>query len=548
MPTRHPLITLLSEAGAYDARRLKFTVPAGLLDLLSREARVFVLMFLSDQKLNIDDLINDQWRNDPKRKTYYQRLSTNARLEIHVLIGFVLHETIHQIDLLISPFGLSYLSILIEEYLCLQSLVPRVMDEANFRELFPILNHVGMSVPTIIQKCGLQKDWLHLEEIIRKAIAWGDVASRTPKAREVELGWDADFAQAGPFFGTDDQIEPVRVFGFSFWTFRLQGQTNCYLRPTTILETKALAGTMLYLLEIAPHVRDVWRYYDSVYYSVRDRLTPDYLIILDILSRQHRHRDFADVLSKGSRESIRSVLLIAQSLCWSALQAPPLLAGAGRTTSLGGNPVIRLFCGLFNLGEVVTKWEPGLPMTGTSLLNRLEQHVLFAGLDQLPIAEVYNRSVEALSALETRVEAIWHPDVRAHFKHVLSIMKAPMTSRGPRYDSRLGQPETGNPRPSAGPDIELFYHDHTPKGGYSEWLDLRDDVLFKHLPLDDGMLRRLYEHFEAPLALVPCDDCRGLHQFLVSRFADRHQLKCPTTGAPIEIIGEQVRHIAIGSD
>ncbi len=552
MPTRLPLIDLLARGGSFNARRLSLTVPLGVLDALSKPVRAFMVPFFAPMgngfALNLDTLINDQWRQDPTRVRHYRSLSSNARLEFHVLAGFVLHETIHQADLLASPFGLSYLTLLVEEYHCLQTFIPEILDQKAYEQAFPLLDHVGKSIPRVVTHAGLEPDWLRLEEIIRKTIAWGDIGGRTPKRSEVALGWEEDFARAGYFYGTTHRIEPIRVFDFSFWSFRLEGDTVRYLTPTAILETKALAGTMLYILEIAPNMRDVWRHFDSVYYYNRETLKLDYLLLFDIIAEHHGFLDFGHLLRSGNRSTIRSALLLAQSFCWFGLQAPPLLGGHERGPSLGGNPVVRLFTALASYGGVLAAWHDPVSKTGTELMDRIEQQQIFAGLDQMPVAEVHARCLEAMDRIDDRIAEIWHPDVRAYFARRLAMMRPVIEEQGPSYNSRIGQPENGNARPRAGKQIEIFYHDHAPTGGYAEWLDLRDEILFKHVPLDGALIDRLHAHFEAPMAIVPCKHCGGLHQFTASRFAERQVFHCPATGAAIEIVARDVQRIRIGAE
>ena len=100
------IIGILAAEGKFNTRRLSFHFPLGVMNHLSRGPRFFLsLLTHGSGTLSLDQLIDDAWRKDPVALNAYHGLSAEERLEVHTIIGFVLHETTHKVDLLVSPFA-----------------------------------------------------------------------------------------------------------------------------------------------------------------------------------------------------------------------------------------------------------------------------------------------------------------------------------------------------------------------------------------------------------------------------------------------------------
>jgi hypothetical protein len=523
------LVEFLSEKGEYNARTLSYRFPPETFGLLSPLVRGFFMLFMKNGSISLDALLNDGWRTDSVVLAAYRGLPPEARSEVHVVVGFVLHETTHKIDLLISPFGVQYLAMLVAEYRELQSFVPRLLDDAEYRTGFPLLRLAGDSPPPIFDKGDIGSFWHVLEPLIRKTVAWGDVGDIRPNASDIESGWPNFDPAPGPFFRTEDKIQPVRVWG-SFYSFRPHGVGNWYLRPMTVLETKAVTATLLFILDTAPDFRDASRYFEIVYGSRREHLPQDYLFVLDILARIHSFKDIGDVLATGDKLAIRSLLVVAQSICWFALHACAIPKAYAGGPSLSGNPAVRLFCAIFMFPPATHAIAAaGETPTGASLLKVLEDNDLFRGFDQLSVEETVDASRFALEKLEQEVGGIWNPEVRDHFEHRIAIMKPHFANQRDHYGLALGQPENGNARDyvRSDEDLELFYHDHEPNGAYLEWLELRPQILFSRATPSDALITKLDEHFRALFTVGACEPCSVCWPIWVSRFATQVHVVCP---------------------
>jgi hypothetical protein len=472
---------------------MAFEFPVDALDALSSPARRFLSLFGGSRGVCVDDLLNDAWRANESIVTAYRDLPASARLEVHVLVGFFLHETIHKVDMLISPFGVQYLALLVYEYVACQNLVAECRDTAELQSKLPVLRWLarGQTERMYPETSALPG----LDRIVRKSLAWGDIGDLRPSLSDIDphhLG----LPPSGSWFGPHRPVEWVAVMG-CFQSLRPAGTGNWYLRPTTILETKAVAGTLLYILDLAPDPAELLAYWRMIY-ADREGMPQDYFFILDLLASMSGQQDFDTLLEGGIVASIRHVLLLAQGVCWLAMHASPRPIGASGKPSTTGNPVVRLVWALSLLPEALSKLgTPGQPMLGNEILMYVEKHELFSQLDQVEASLAIKASVHALGSIEELAMGIHDEEVRRHFAKVCSIMRPQFLGRRPGYDSLFGQPDTGNPRIGVrtAEQMELFFHDHAPSGAYSEWLGLRGAALFSRSELSAGTLDQIVRHF-----------------------------------------------------
>ena len=204
---------------------------------------------------------------------------------------------------------MQYLGVLIHEYLYLQSYVPRALDWPDLLVALRFLPNLTDPPAELNRDAGLRSLWASLTEVVRRELAWGDLGTLRPARAQIETGWDGSVIGPGDHFGAATMIEPVMVLG-AVYSFRLADST-WYLRPATIFEAKALANTMLYILDISGSVDDVALYYRRVYLVAKDDLEPDYLFLLDVLARMHNQSDFESVLATGDSAFVRHILVVA---------------------------------------------------------------------------------------------------------------------------------------------------------------------------------------------------------------------------------------------
>jgi hypothetical protein len=539
------IIAILSEKGHFNPRQLDFHFPSEALHLLSVGARYF-FEFLSESpgELSLDHFIRVEWLKDKAAVKAYRAMTPDERLEVHAIIGFVVHETTHKVDMLISPFGVQYLSLMIREYLILQSYLPRALDHPGYIETLRVLPKLTEPPEGLLdEKKDLREHWDALTQVVRRTLAWGDLGSLRPPAAQIVPGWSGDFLGEQDYFGTDMPIEAVTVLK-SFMSFRPKAAGNWYLRPMTIFEAKALASTMLYILDISGNLAEVDLYFRRVYLDYAGDLEPDYLFLLDTLAQIHGLTNFAAALESGNLDGVRSLLVIASALGWFALQAPPAVTGVAGISAMSGNPVLRLFVALVDLGGLLRNDGPAIGNTASELLMAVESQKMFSTFEQAPIAAALDATRQSLQMLREDVGKIWNPEVQKHFVRILDIIEPQFKSRANTYNSALGMPGKGNPRyyVNSKADMELFYHDHAPDGAYAEWLEMRGALLFAHPIPHEEMVEKLDRHFKAYLVVIFCKKCRiGFNQLWVSRFLDKFSFTCSHCGDRQQIDIDETR-------
>jgi hypothetical protein len=532
------IIAVLSEKGRFNPRQLDFHFPSEALDLLSVGARYF-FGFLSETpgELSLDHFIRVGWLKDKAAVKAYRAMTPEERLEVHAIIGFVVHETTHKVDMLISPFGVQYLHLMMREYLILQSYLPRALDHPGYIETLRVLPKLTEPPKGLLEEGELRAHWDALTQVVRRTLAWGDLGSLKPPASQISPGWNAEFIGEHDYFRTGAPVETVSVLK-SFLSFRPAGAGSWYLRPMTIFEAKALASTMLYILDISGDLNEVELYFQRVYLDHAGDLEPDYLFLLDTLAQLHGPENFAAAIESGNLNGVRHILLLASALGWFALQAPPVLPGVAGISAVSGNPVLRLFVALFHLPGLLKNDGPEIGNTAAALLMAIEGQKLFSTLEQAPIAAALTATRQALKMLREDTGKIWNPEVRKHFVRLLDIVEPQIESRQDTYNSALGMPDKGNPRGyvNSKADMELFYHDHAPDGAYAEWLEMRGALLFAHPIPHESLVEKLDRHFKAYLMAIVCETCRvGVNQFWMSRFVDEFFFVCPNCGAKKQV-------------
>ena len=537
---------LESDGGPFEARRLSYELPPDVFERCSPYTRWFFSHFGDGTGVSQDALISGSWRRDTLLLQKYEEMGSEERLEVHAIIGFLVHEANHKADLLISPFGLQYFGILLREYEVLQQFLPRALDHVEYVDSIRVLAKLTEPHDGFLTKePAIREWWDELRLVVRKEIAWGDLGSLTPTLPQIEVGWDGFDSISAHYFGTSLALEQVKILN-SFYSFRPVGTKLWYIRPATIFETKAVAGTLLYLLSIAPDMSEVLLYYQRTYLDRKDSYIPDYFFALDQIAVMHGFDDLEHVFKVNNPDLLRHVLMCAQSLCWFALHAPPQLRDGEKKSGVAGNPVLRLFAGMHALMDCLKRAKEEGLITLAQVLMLIEQHPVFIALEQAPIAQVLNDCRSFLAAVDKRVDLLWNPSVRSHFRRVFAMAAPLIVDREDRYDHGLGQPQEGNGRLYARTkaQMEVYYNDHVPKGDYAEWLSMRSTLFFSTAPPSAEYIARLDKHFEALFVwLLECEHCNIAHIFWVSRFEKNHVVPCPLTGKAVTLEVNEIRHL-----
>jgi len=538
------LIDTLDKVG-YSPRLLQLRLPQDCTEHLSDLARAFFEIAYGKYEFTAYDFLGDSWKEDDSARGFFSHCPEDVQTEILAFLTLFVHEYTHRIDFLISPFGLQYYVNSLREYWLIQEFLPTILDDpytidsvrflADFRDK---VEHPALA------NTGAKEIWKQLESLIHTFYAWGDVTAISPMEKYVEHGWGDPATDTRYPFGPGIEFEPVRVLKL-FHTFRLTGGDQFwYLRPLTIFETKAVVNSLLFILHLFGEsgLEYCHKYYRRIYVDRKAQMPPDYFFLLDMGARLCGMDDFLHLLQKGRYVHVRSTLILLSSICWFALQAPPALDG-----DPAANPILRLVLAF----DFMSAWASGqVKVDGgaTEILLRLDGTKQAQPLFVKPASEIVPTCRAVIKwAFQENEKLTWHPEIRKHFAHILSIMSPIFEARELDYASRLGMPLLGSPISGCRTDEEweLTIDDYKTPDAVREWFSMRTDLFFNLLKPPDQIVSRLDKLFMAYLIPYLCPCLRGMTRQWVSRFADEYALTCNFCGKTRKVRKEDATLIGI---
>jgi len=399
----------------------------------------------------------------------YKALPDDERIEVLALSGFYIHELVHKIDFLTTPFGVAFYG-----RACLETL--------GFQEctaqLIAWLGRSGDHAP--LRDVRVQSDAVLVQEGMDALLArvrWFDALRGAP-AKAVDDGWAGDRALM-TLFGHElswccvHEIMP---------TVSLPDDPRQYLRPLTILENRAVAISILHLfwrLGADDYASSELARYMRVFYEPRFAY-PDYRFLLDLFARAVGATDFTTLVETKGPAALRAVVQQIVILGWYALHAPPVMP-ADEETFANSSPVVRLIFALTSL-------EHGLHSetsysTGVEFLESLDADELARKLRLSHCRDVLDycvRYLEFMQGLNRSENA--HPGLAAHFNYIFDVQLGQLRRRLTRgYESMLGMPDDGH---LLGGFEELTLDGHLLLETYRapcdvrQWFAARENLLF----------------------------------------------------------------------
>lgn len=515
------------ERVSFDPVTLNLNVTVDVLKALEGDARYVLDSFLDGTRLDLWKFLREGWSSNATARERYETVGAQARLELHLAISAYHHEATHKVDLLISPLGASWLSLLMDEYALFELYTPLVLNDAARPDGLEIYRHIKEgSVPEALRSDQSSDPglWAAVERQVLRSLAWGDMRYRKPPG-EVKLGWQG-LGRGLPLklFGEKTHYKLIEIGGIaSICTF---ADPNKHVRPVAILEAKAIAAAMLWVLNVSPDPRvDINAYWQLYYAPRRDGAPHDYYLVLDVVAGYYGHDSFdsfvrevcATFSDQEAEIKLRELLLIVTGVCWYALHTPPMRDP--REFFLWGlSPAARLVAGLHEALPVILRlYEAGaFALSQVNELSGPEKSIGVHGYSAVNLAEEIDSSDTAHQLQQHSLEeamarsrlildyacnydGVKDPDVRTWFRSIAKLMR-PHFNRE-TYTSRIGMPDDGNPwkalRTDA--DADLLYDTPRPQGRMAEWLRLRRDLLFfntLHESFDDPFVREVSALFD----------------------------------------------------
>jgi hypothetical protein len=486
--------------------------------------------------IKLGQLYDRSWADDPALMRAFRVLTEAERTQVLGFVTFVLHEYTHHLDFLTTPFGLNFHAKTMREYWSMQDFAPVLLENpelipsrfVDFDANFAAIRSAGKNAVKIPwyskadwDSLELKSYWETLSSQILTFEAWGDASTVRPLGHQITSGWGGN-TEPESLFGRE--LERVTVNGF-LMSIRPQGVKDWYLRLLTLLETRALANSLRWILYLmGPYGQaEVCNYLGAIYR--RPELPNDYLYLFDLVSNGFGYGNIESLAAGASREIFEQVLRILVTSCWFALQAPPPM---DRNSVLAANPMMRLLLVLRAVNDFTTGRNRRAFESFVDLAEAIDRSDLARGMHLHSIKEILGFCREfSKTMLNLNEEKTWNPDVKRHFAHVLELLQDSL-SRREGYTSFIGMPDHGNPFLGMQAEDARLLEQYNAPAAARAWFDDRGDILFVYHP-SAWMIERLEAHFGMEERIIPCN-CGAVISGRMSRFHDFKVVKCPQCG------------------
>lgn len=456
----------LGASAEYEPARNWINLPAELVEHLGRAARIFLLEAYGTLDLTRPLLVTDGWRD--RILDQFQALGHGDRLDVLCFETMLLHELVHRVDYTHTVHGAMYRHLTIDQGI-------RLLD------LFPYLVRSGADVsgpPHQWQLPALSTHSDYTEDLRRLRYTHRELAEYfhfLPKGR-LSSGWPPGDRSITVFGAPGGPSYSVATLRFSDGTtiptveFETPGGLALYLRPSAVVEARAIAHAMRHLVKRFSDRPPLAFEELERYWSMVRQHAYDYQFVMDFtfqnwgfVSLEH----FFDATRESSptehRLKVFEMLLThCSALAWVSM--------AGMDISQRILAVLFGYTNIAEGNELVSPWE------------------LSDGL------EVY------LSEFAAR-RSHWFPDVESTMSAAISLISSHDTSRLPTgfnkhsdllvgeivknlservgrgYVSRAGFPNDGNPCDAYRDDATML--DAVLDSGNSRWKQLGVDDWFR---------------------------------------------------------------------
>jgi hypothetical protein len=317
-------------------------------------------------------------------------------------------------------------------------------------------------------------------------------------------------------------------------TLAVPKEPGWYLKPSTILESRALIHSLRWILynlghtsnlEVVrdgPDIKEELVLFLNSFYSP-ERVSPDYSFLLNLFAHIWEENTFANLIRRMPLPNLDSVLMFIDGLCWYSLQAPP---PADDSSPWNASPVVRLVIAIKcfeGLLEELSEKGKKLPRTPVAqFLTDLDQHPLVEKNGLLTVERNLEYALEKLRwAQEVNKSENRHGAMMRHFDYIFEVQIRQIENRLPDgYNSHQGMPQDGNPmsRISDNKDAKHLLMEYIPSEDVVSWFAFREKLLFGFLNRTDveAGLRKWFSTYEG---LIICD-CEHIFSFTLPSGAE----------------------------
>lgn len=440
-----------------------------------------------DQYLTIADL-NCRWTDHDILIRHYWRMDPDQRAEALGVVCFLVHESTHHVDHLITPFGADFHIACLKDALAFKTFAKHLLDAPDCLSNRPLVLE-----PSVHRSHPIHSAWRELGLFTKRTDAW-----QHTWITKVEEGWDKE---KRVFSLMNRPLEAVTVNNF-FYTMRPPG-SRMYLGPVAILEARAMMHSLCWILftlgydhsaeEIQPHpknsLKDELFLFMQTFYR-REELRPEYRLVIDLFAGLWGMESFEGLIQNMSVQYLFSAVLLIDGLCWYALQSPPSTCDVHE---INKSPVARLLLAMIYLQDKIlpaaSKDEKVRRGSTVEMLTEIEQSSFIRRRYLLPVEDCLKvTSVEIQKCIDLGYSNL-NSSLREHFDRLLRIQQKQIGIRSTHgYNSFLGLPGTGNPAlgehhyVSSESEARALLQGFQARPQLSAWFTARENLLYKYSP------------------------------------------------------------------
>ncbi len=437
-----------------------------LTTALPPAAAVFLASTWPKGPTGFDMLLAEPW--DVEAMEDYRELGAEDRMAVLASVGFLNHELVHRVDLLSTPFGVSFHGKACLETIGLLLEGAELIAALERREPWRPLRDIPPVAEKLVVSDGM--------DTLNARVRWFD-ALRGAAPKHLQPGWMSD---PGVLRLAGVDLDRVMVHEL-MPTVLVPGADDAYLRPLTVLESRAVALTGLLLMNRLGGddyaATEVARFLET-FYTPREAF-PDYRFLLDLFLRLWARDDLLGLATERGAVGLTGLLKAVSVVGWYGLHATP---ETNSEAPLNASPMLRVVIAMQELisylGDGNTVLEAAAFLDAVDRGDRAGALGLTASRETLAYSLHYVRGIRRHNQAANP-----HPHLLAHFDRILALQEGQIERRlAHGYEFAAGLPEDGSVLGGlAAPecDEELFFDEEPPPEAVRRWFALRENLLFR---------------------------------------------------------------------
>jgi hypothetical protein len=427
------LTNILRDGGAgYNAYTTDITYPGESFASLSSSARAIILLGNTDFDfqgfVNPFDLVPNNW--DETQRKIFDEMSSQEQVDVCAFVTSIVHELLHHLDFLQTPFGASFHEKLCREFLAFEHWVPTLLECSI--EFFnqPLVDWV-QSAPAGLDATRMLQEGSPLDQALvelRGPIAFDEVRRGT-MPRHVKQGWGSNTNALTTLTG-GRKYEKVTIN--QVWaSIRLENGSR-YLSPNEVIEGRTFAMSLIYLFHLLGEnvsTIDVVRSYIDHFYKGQST----YLSLLEI----HSGTDIYTLLDGKNFKMIKRRLWETVVNGWYSLHSPIAIKPEDILQSMTARCI--------QIARVMRDTDLSTFSTYSAFLSTVDDYYA-KDASARPIRETLKISAERLSLSIAMCKDCIDTEMRSWYDEILQVIRENLLERIPSgYELGTGLPPDGNP-------------------------------------------------------------------------------------------------------